>query len=113
MYHISVYATKSGYQDSDIATATLCWIDVEPIKEGIENGVASVRAQPVLIQSHDGVLTIEGASEGMPVCVYNAAGQLVGSATTSSGTTTVSTTLRDGSVAIVRIGEKAVKVMVN
>ena len=29
-YNISVYATKSGYDDSETATATLCWIDVEP-----------------------------------------------------------------------------------
>ena len=34
-YNISVYATKAGYEDSDVATATLCWIDVNPKTEGI------------------------------------------------------------------------------
>ena len=27
-YTITVYATKAGYANSDVATATLCWIDV-------------------------------------------------------------------------------------
>ena len=29
-YNISVYAMKSGYDNSDVATATLCWIDQQP-----------------------------------------------------------------------------------
>lgn len=63
-----------------------------------------------------GVLTIEGTIEGTPISIYNIAGQLVGTATASNGTTTVSTSLnthlKEGSIAIVKIGEKAVKVMV-
>jgi hypothetical protein len=110
-YSICVYATKDGYADSDVATATLCWIDVKPNTEGIDGGAASVRALPVLIQSHDGVLTIEGANEGTPISVYNAAGQLVGTATATTGTTTISATLHGGNVGIVRIGERAVKVI--
>ena len=111
-YNISVYATKDGYVDSDVATATLCWIDVEPSTEGIDGGAANVRALPVLIQSHDGVLTIEGANEGTPISVYNASGQLVGTATATTGTTIVSTTLHGGNVGIVRIGDRAVKVAI-
>ncbi len=111
-YIISVYATKAGYENSDVATATLCWIDVEPNTEGIDGGIASVRALPVLIHSHDGVLTIEGATEGTPISVYNAAGQLVGSAKVSTCTTTISTTLHSGNVGIVRIGDRAVKMTV-
>ena len=110
-YHISVYATKAGYENSETATATLCWIDVEPKTEGIENGIASIPAHAVLIQSNGGILDIQGIDEGTPVSVFNTAGQLVGAAKASAGTTSISTTLRKGEVTIVKIGEKAVKVV--
>lgn len=52
-YNINVYATKPGYEDSDVAKATLCWIDENPKIEGVTNGVANVRARTVLIQNND------------------------------------------------------------
>ena len=110
-YHVSVYAAKQGCYNSDEAIATLCWIDVDPKTEGIDNGVANVKAMPVLIQGEDGVLHILGAPEGTTINVYEIGGQLVGSAKGSSDTTIIPTTLPQGSIAIVKIGEKAVKVM--
>lgn len=32
-YNISVYATKTGYENSEVVYATLCWIDAEPKTE--------------------------------------------------------------------------------
>ncbi len=110
-YNISVYATKDGYENSDVATATLCWIDVEPRTEGIANGVASVRANAVLIQGESGTFSISGADEGTPISIYNTAGQMVGSAKANAETTHVFTSLRKGEIGIVKIGQKAVKVM--
>ena len=110
-YHVSVYAAKQGFYNSDEATATLCWIDVDPQTEGIDNGVANVKAMPVLIQGEDGVLHISGAPEGTIINVYEIGGQLIGSAKASSDTTVIPTTLSQGSIAIVKIGEKAVKVL--
>ena len=110
-YHISVYATKEGYENSDVANATLCWIDVEPRTEGIANGVASVRANAVLIQGESGTFNISGADEGLPIIIYNTAGQTVGSGKTTAETTHVFTSLRKGEIGIVKIGQKAVKVM--
>ena len=52
-YNISVYATKEGYVNSDVATATLFWV------KGVmddEDAVAEVRTMPVLMQANDGVL---------------------------------------------------------
>ena len=111
-YNISVYATKSGYENSETATATLCWIDVDPKTEGITNGVANVRANPVLIQSNGNVLSISGAPEGAEINVYSLSGQKVGSAKAVSESTDVITTLNAGEVGIVKIGEKAVKVTI-
>ena len=112
-YRISVYATKAGYDNSETVTATLCWIDVEPKTEGIvDNYIASVRAQAVLIQSNGSALDISGADAGTTINVYDTAGRLVGSAKASVGTTTISTTLQSGKIGIVKIGEKSIKVAV-
>jgi hypothetical protein len=110
-YYISVYATKDGYRNSDTANATLCWIDVEPKKEGIVDGVASVRSYGVMIQASEGIFNISGLEVGTAISVYNTAGQMVGSANASSETTIVNTTLRNGEIGIVKIDENAVKVL--
>jgi len=110
-YNITVYATKSGYNDSETATATLCWIDVAPKTEGITNGVASVRALPVMIQSQGGMLNISGAPEGSVINVYDLSGKMVDSAISSSETTSIPTNLKSGEIGIVKIGDKSIKVV--
>ena len=111
-YTVSVYATLAGYEDSDIATATLCWIDQQPATEGMIDGIANVPAKAVLIQSIGGQLTIEGANDGERISVYGINGTLAGSAVSQNGQAVVGTNLQPGSVAIVKIGEKSVKVVV-
>ena len=111
-YHISVYATKIGYDNSDVATATLCWIDANPKTEGISNGVANVRAMPVMIQNNGNALNITGAPEGCVINVYDLSGQMVGSSKAISDTTNISTSLHGGEIGIVKIGDKSVKIMV-
>ena len=111
-YNISVYAAKSGYQNSESVNATLCWIDVDPKTEGIDNSITTVRAKAVLIQSNGSTLTISGAEAGMIINVYDTVGRLVGSTNASTGTTSVSTMLQCGEIGIVKIGEKVVKVLI-
>ena len=111
-YNISVYATKAGYTDSDIATATLCWIDVEPKTEGIENGIAEVRALPVLIKTDGSILIVEGIDDGEQVSVFGVDGTQQGQAISQNGVAAINTSLPTGSVAIVKIGQKSVKIVV-
>ena len=111
-YYINVYATKEGYENSETVTGTLCWIDVEPKTEGITNGVASVRAQAVLVQSNGGILNVSGVDIGTQINVYDMSGQMVGSAYASGDNTTIDTILRSGEVGIIKIGDKAIKVLI-
>ena len=111
-YNISVYATKSGYENSETATATLCWIDQQPQTEGITNGIANIPAQAVLIQSEGGSIKVQGVDEGTQVNVYGINGTQAGSAISQSGAATINTNLQPGSIAIVKIGQKSVKVVV-
>ena len=111
-YNISVYATKSGYDNSETATATLCWIDQQPKTEGITNGIANIPAQAVLIQSEGGSIKVQGIDEGTQVNVYGINGTQAGSAISQSGAATINTNLQPGSIAIVKIGQKSVKVVI-
>lgn len=109
-YNISVYATKTGYLDSEKATATLCWIDVDPKTEGIETGVAQVEARAVLIQSKNGQIDVTGLDDGTNIAVYGINGTQLGSAVSRGGNASVDTNMAAGSVVIVKIADKSIKV---
>ena len=78
-YNISVYAAKAGYENSETATATLCWIDQQPKTEGINNGIAQVPAKAVLIQAVGGAINVQGCDDGectsgsVPLCTQTLA----------------------------------------
>ena len=110
-YQISVYATKPGYDNSDVAIATLCWIEVEPWTEGITNSVSNVRARPVLIQTNGNSLSISGVDKGTPINIFDTSGKIVGSATAALENTNISTSLRPGDIGLVKIGEKTIKII--
>ena len=110
-YNISVFATKEGCKTSETATATLCWIDVEPKSEGLTNGMAQVSARAVMVKTEAGQLIVEGAEDNTSIVVYSIDGVQVGSTTSRNGVASINTTLSKDSVAIVRIGNKSVKVI--
>ena len=110
-YNLTVYATKAGYENSETVTATLCWIDVDPKTEGIENSIANVRANPVLIQSNGGVLNISGIDDGTDVVVYSVSGHMVGASKAKANQASVFTNTPKGEIVIVKIGDKSVKVV--
>ena len=112
-YNISVYATKSGYDNSDVATATLVWNTATFTETTAPTAVRELtRDAPLLIQSHDGVITIQGADDGQQVRVYGIDGTQAGAAFSNNGQATVGTNLKVGSVAIIKIGDRSVKVVV-
>lgn len=109
-YNISVYATKEGYENSDVATATLCWIDVDPKTDGITN-VTHVEARAVMIKSYGGQLSIEGADDNTDITAYSLDGVQLGSAVSRNGVATINMNVSAGTVTIVKIGNKSVKVV--
>ena len=111
-YNISVYATKTGYENSKTTTATLCWIEQEPKTEGLDAGIAQVPAKAVLIQSNGGTITIYGLDDGTKVSVYSINGNQAGSTISQGDRAIVSTTLQLGNISIIKIGEKSVKMIV-
>ncbi len=76
------------------------------------NSAKQTEATPVLIQSENGRISVSGAGDGTAISVFGKNGVKVGAAVSHSGQAIVDTKLASGSVAIVKIGEKSVKVVV-
>ena len=114
-YQVNVYAKAEGLENSETATATLCWIECTENHDGEEgesNGVTNIPSTPVLVQCHEGTITVSGGlTDGTAITVYSTSGMTMGSATTEGGRASVSTSLQAGDVAIVNIGSKQIKVV--
>lgn len=108
-YSITTYATKSGYLNSDTATATLCWIAVSGSSE--ENSIIEVEAMPVLITCCNGTINVCGGENGTKVAVYTTSGVAVGNTTIINGNAVINTSLTKGDIAIVNIAGKGIKVV--
>jgi hypothetical protein len=91
--------------------ATEGWKDFKFIEEGISNGVADIPANAVLIQGEGGTIKVHGCNDGEQVSVYSINGTKAGSAVSENGSASINTTLQPGNVAIVKIGEKSVKII--
>ena len=114
-YEISVYATKAGYENSDVATATLVWTEaiLTETTEPSTSAKAVMESIPVLISAQGGTITVKCEQEGQPVAVYSVDGKALGNATVSNGQANITTNLQNGQVAIVKVGNRSVKVKTN
>lgn len=71
-------------------------------------GVSSATSE-LNVQARNGLILINGITEGTEVFVYDTAGSLVGSAVATNGAATINTGLSAGNTVIVKIGENSVK----
>ena len=109
-YIINVYATAAGYENSETVNATLCWVENGDVDNS--NNIINIPATAALITSAGGAVTVSCSLDGEVVTVYSTDGVLVGAAAIDNGTATIATGLSKGSIAIVTIGEKSVKVAI-
>ena len=109
-YSIEVFALKDGCENSDTVNVTLCWIDQDGADE--ENGIINVPSAPVLVQSNGGTLTLEGVPAGTEITVYSTSGTEIAKTIASGATTSLPVGLSNGSVVIVKIGSRSVKVRI-
>ena len=108
-----IRTTKSGFENSDVATATLVWTDAvftETTPETPTSAKAIAESIPMLISAQNGTITVRGEQNGLPLAVYSADGKMLGAATIKDGQASISTNLQSGEIAIVKIGSKSVKI---
>lgn len=101
---IDLYKTKEGWKD-------FAYI-IEGDGPDDSDGISILRTQAVLVQSNGGTLNVSGVDKGTQINVYDMSGQMVGFANASGDNTTIDTILRSGEVGIIKIGEKAIKVLI-
>ena len=88
------------------------WKEFVFIEEGIPSDIKQPLSKTRQIQSEDGVLTIQNIKNGTSVSVYNANGTFVGSTIGQNERAILDTNMQPGSVAVVKIGEQSVKVII-
>ena len=105
-YEISVYASAEGYKNSEMAKATLCFIDAD-LTTGIEGAAAERRA--VVLTQGSGTVTISGLEAGEQVSLYSTSGTML---STAKADTTGKAVLNTGGatgVALLKAGASTVK----
>ena len=107
-YDITVIATKTGYDNSDIATAKLYWLTSSGSHD--ETSINNVSMRGIAIQSAGGFITISGLDNDEPVCFYALDGKTLG--TTKSKEGNVSFSAKRGTIVVARIGKESVKIAV-
>ena len=111
-YNISVYATATGYENSDIVNATLCWIECDCNADD-NTGIIDIPAKAVLVTSNNGTINITCSLEGESVELYTSDAMFIESTTIENGCATIESGLSKGDIAIVKIGEKSIKIIVD
>lgn len=97
---------------TDMYKSTEGWKYFVTIMEGNTSGIATISKNAVLIQNEGGAIHVQGIDDGTRVNVYNTDGTQLGSSVSQNGAAIVNTNLQPGSIAIVKIGDKSVKVVV-
>ena len=83
-------------------------------KVEVESTVTSVKAAtesiPVEVSARDGILMVKGEQEGQPVAVYSIDGKALGSSKVKGGQAIIATNQPNGSIVVVKVGDRSVKV---
>ena len=105
-YDITVTAMKTGYDNSDVATAKLYWLTSSGSLEGASINNVSMRG--IAIQSAGGFINISGLDNNEKVSFYGIDGKMLGSVTAINGTTSFAA--QSGSIVVAKIGKENVKI---
>lgn len=108
-YTIPLYVPAESI---DNYKATSPWNRFTTILPLESSNLASQQNKTMKIEYNDGTLYINDANNGALVNVYTAKGHEIGSAVINNGKATISISLPQGSIAIVKIGQKSEKVII-
>ena len=99
---------KTGYDNSDVATAKLYWL---PSSGSLDaTGINNISMRGIAIQSAGGFVTISGLDNNETVSFYDLDGKVLGTAKSIDGN--VSFSAKQGTVVVARIGKKGIKIAV-
>ena len=90
--------------------STNYWNKFVFIEESDPTDIIQVSSDDLLISTQNGIITVRGEQNGLPLTVYTADGKMLGAATMNDGQASISTNLQRGEIAIVKVGSKSVKI---
>ncbi len=96
----------------DAYKAAYLWMNFGKIVGDATSNITRINTDATLIQCDGGVFKVQSIDEGTPVNVYRLNGTQAGSAISQGGAATINSNLQPGSIAIVKIGQKSVKVVI-
>ena len=107
MYEVSVYASASGYKNSDVAYATIFFIDQPETPTGL---TFTPEQRGVMVTNDGRTVTISGLADGEKVELYAVDGTLLDTgAAVAAGTVSLDAGQATG-VVIVKAGQSSMKV---
>ena len=92
---------------------TLPWSSFGNIVEITDTGIIDIPAKAVLVTSNNGTINITCSLEGESVELYTSDAMFIESTTIENGCATIESGLSKGDIAIVKIGEKSIKIIID
>lgn len=111
-YNISAYATMAGYDDSDVATATLVWLDARFDGISTDAKEITVNAMPLLITQDAGIVTISGLQNGEKVSAFDASGKQIATSRVIGVETMIDLSSQQGKATIIKVGDNSLKLII-
>lgn len=111
-YEISVYATKTDYDNSDVTTATLIWLDAHLEGETTNAKEMAIPSMPLLITQDNGILTVSGLQDGDMISAYSIDGRSIATSKAFGDSAILDLSEMQGKVAILNVAGRSAKVMV-
>ena len=109
--HANLFVPEASVNEYKKSVPWSGFKNIKPLSGEEPSAITNIPAKAVMIQGYNGMINIQGAEEGTPVSVYSINGTKEGTATISNGAASVNTTLPPGSIAVVKIAEKSIKVI--
>ena len=92
---------------------TAPWSRFGNIVEIANTDIINIPAKAVFVTSNNGTINISCSLEGENVAVYSSNAMFIGSTTIENGCASIQSGLSKGNIAIVKIGEKSIKVIID
>ena len=112
-YSLIDYATLHVPENSMSSyKSTTPWSGFKEVVAISPSGISKLEASETSVKCEGDQLTVEGINDGQIVDVYSLNGEKHGSAIGKNGAARIDTNVRPGSIVVVKMGEKSVKVIV-
>lgn len=112
-YNITAHATKSGYDDSEITTATLVWATATFTTDQATSAKSIyVDSTPLLITQSEGILTVSGLQDGDVISAYSTDGKNVVTSKAIGNAALLNLSELQGKIAVLNVAGKSAKVLV-